>query len=54
MGTVYGVGINDRSVCGPGSFKVAEGKWEMFPEYQMWKGILNRCFSLKKVFYSNG
>ena len=48
MGTVYGVGINDRSVCGPGSFKVAEGKWEMFPEYQMWKGIMNRCFSDKE------
>lgn len=48
MGLVYGVGVNQRSTCGPSSFKVAEGKWEMFPEYQMWKGIMNRCFSTKE------
>lgn len=48
MSLVYGVGVNDRATCGPSSFKVALDKWEMFPEYQMWKGIMNRCFSEKE------
>lgn len=45
MNLVYGVGINDRSLAGPSSYKVADDKWAMFPEYQMWKSLLARAFS---------
>src|SRR3972149_455562 len=48
MGILYGVGVNDRNLCGPGSYKASEGVWAMYPEYQMWKGLINRCFSEKE------
>lgn len=47
MGLLYGVGDSQVSICGPTSHKIGD-KWIMFPEYLMWKGVLNRACSLKE------
>ncbi|QGH72497.1 MAG: putative DNA-binding protein [Myoviridae sp. ctThM1] len=44
MGLLYGVGNSQVDICGPTSRKIGD-KWVMYPEYLMWKGVLNRACS---------
>lgn len=46
---VCGVGINDKSLCGPTCTPRSSPTGKTYlPDYDMWKGMLIRCFSEKE------
>lgn len=46
---VCGVGINDKSLCGPTCTQRSSPTGKIYlPDYDMWKGMLLRCFSEKE------
>lgn len=48
MKLVCGVGINDVTLCGPACYRDSSGRKVSLPDYEMWKGMLLRCFSDKE------
>jgi hypothetical protein len=48
MKLIQGVGVNDSYLCGPACYYNSEGRKVNYPDYEMWKGMILRCFSEKE------